>query len=159
MGENVRGNSSAHPLVHFLGGGLAGITSASATYPLDLVRTRLAAQVTWYFCELRENHQRYFSNLFFFHGMSGLDIIYIWLIELNPICQYFLFTLTLFIETYILFLCREVPCTTEASHMLSVPSVETKVSWVCTRGLEQHCWYIHNVLLLYFYHAMFLLLT
>lgn len=44
MGENVRGNSSAHPLVHFLGGGLAGITSASATYPLDLVRTRLAAQ-------------------------------------------------------------------------------------------------------------------
>ncbi|KAH7548161.1 hypothetical protein JRO89_XS14G0076000 [Xanthoceras sorbifolium] len=26
-------------------GGLAGITAASATYPLDLVRTRLAAQV------------------------------------------------------------------------------------------------------------------
>jgi len=46
MGENVRGNSSANPLVHFVGGGLAGITAASATYPLDLVRTRLAAQVS-----------------------------------------------------------------------------------------------------------------
>ncbi|XP_021803735.1 mitochondrial substrate carrier family protein B-like [Prunus avium] len=30
--------------VHFLGGGMAGLTAASATYPLDLVRTRLAAQ-------------------------------------------------------------------------------------------------------------------
>ncbi|XP_057971047.1 uncharacterized protein LOC131159868 [Malania oleifera] len=30
--------------VHFVGGGLAGITAASVTYPLDLVRTRLAAQ-------------------------------------------------------------------------------------------------------------------
>ncbi|KAF5729625.1 hypothetical protein HS088_TW21G01792 [Tripterygium wilfordii] len=30
--------------VHFIGGGLAGITAASTTYPLDLVRTRLAAQ-------------------------------------------------------------------------------------------------------------------
>ncbi|KAL8508991.1 hypothetical protein ACS0TY_016252 [Phlomoides rotata] len=30
--------------VHFVGGGLAGITAASATYPLDLIRTRLAAQ-------------------------------------------------------------------------------------------------------------------
>ncbi|XP_020216978.1 mitochondrial substrate carrier family protein B [Cajanus cajan] len=44
MGENVNGNSSANLLVHFVGGGLAGITAASATYPLDLVRTRLAAQ-------------------------------------------------------------------------------------------------------------------
>ncbi|TKY63347.1 Mitochondrial substrate carrier family protein B [Spatholobus suberectus] len=44
MGENVSGNSSANLLVHFVGGGLAGITAASATYPLDLVRTRLAAQ-------------------------------------------------------------------------------------------------------------------
>lgn len=35
----------ADACVHFLGGGLAGITAASATYPLDLVRTRLAAQV------------------------------------------------------------------------------------------------------------------
>ncbi|XP_020553227.1 mitochondrial substrate carrier family protein B-like isoform X2 [Sesamum indicum] len=38
------GNPHAEIIVHFVGGGLAGITSASATYPLDLVRTRLAAQ-------------------------------------------------------------------------------------------------------------------
>ncbi|KAL2485180.1 Mitochondrial substrate carrier family protein [Abeliophyllum distichum] len=38
------GNASADILVHFVGGGLSGITAASATYPLDLVRTRLAAQ-------------------------------------------------------------------------------------------------------------------
>ncbi|CAA2971497.1 mitochondrial substrate carrier family B-like [Olea europaea subsp. europaea] len=38
------GNASAGILVHFVGGGLSGITAASATYPLDLVRTRLAAQ-------------------------------------------------------------------------------------------------------------------
>ncbi|GER54391.1 mitochondrial substrate carrier family protein [Striga asiatica] len=37
-------NPSADIFVHFVGGGLAGITAASATYPLDLVRTRLAAQ-------------------------------------------------------------------------------------------------------------------
>lgn len=36
---------SADICIHFVGGGLAGITSATATYPLDLVRTRLAAQV------------------------------------------------------------------------------------------------------------------
>ncbi|KAI4354576.1 hypothetical protein L6164_003426 [Bauhinia variegata] len=44
IGENHRGSATADPLVHFVGGGLAGITAASATYPLDLVRTRLAAQ-------------------------------------------------------------------------------------------------------------------
>ncbi|XP_022851022.1 mitochondrial substrate carrier family protein B-like isoform X2 [Olea europaea var. sylvestris] len=38
------GNASADILMHFMGGGLSGITAASATYPLDLVRTRLAAQ-------------------------------------------------------------------------------------------------------------------
>lgn len=32
--------------LRLLGGGLAGITAASMTYPLDLVRTRLAAQVS-----------------------------------------------------------------------------------------------------------------
>lgn len=42
--ENHRENVSANLCVHFLGGGLAGITAASVTYPLDLVRTRLAAQ-------------------------------------------------------------------------------------------------------------------
>ncbi|ONK76877.1 uncharacterized protein A4U43_C02F780 [Asparagus officinalis] len=35
---------SADVGVRLLGGGLAGITAASITYPLDLVRTRLAAQ-------------------------------------------------------------------------------------------------------------------
>ncbi|KAK9986430.1 hypothetical protein SO802_031381 [Lithocarpus litseifolius] len=44
LGENRRGNMSSDVCVHFVGGGLAGITAASATYPLDLVRTRLAAQ-------------------------------------------------------------------------------------------------------------------
>ncbi|XVE99656.1 hypothetical protein REPUB_Repub03eG0218400 [Reevesia pubescens] len=43
-------NMSANLCIHFIGGGLAGITAASAMYPLDLVRTRLAAQtnVTYY---------------------------------------------------------------------------------------------------------------
>lgn len=43
--ENHRENIAGNMVVHFMGGGLAGITAASATYPLDLVRTRLAAQV------------------------------------------------------------------------------------------------------------------
>ncbi|XVF08177.1 hypothetical protein REPUB_Repub06bG0203500 [Reevesia pubescens] len=42
--QNQRGNASADLCVHFVGGGLAGMTAASTTYPLDLVRTRLAAQ-------------------------------------------------------------------------------------------------------------------
>ncbi|OMO76592.1 Mitochondrial carrier protein [Corchorus olitorius] len=42
--ESHGGNMSADLCIHFFGGGLAGITAASATYPLDLVRTRLAAQ-------------------------------------------------------------------------------------------------------------------
>ncbi|XP_021813818.1 mitochondrial substrate carrier family protein B-like isoform X2 [Prunus avium] len=42
--ENHRENLSTDLCVHFVGGGLAGITAASVTYPLDLVRTRLAAQ-------------------------------------------------------------------------------------------------------------------
>lgn len=37
-------NASKDLFVHFVGGGLAGMTATSATYPLDLVRTRLAAQ-------------------------------------------------------------------------------------------------------------------
>lgn len=32
------------PLKRLLAGGMAGITSVTATYPLDLVRTRLSAQ-------------------------------------------------------------------------------------------------------------------
>ncbi|KAA0050390.1 mitochondrial substrate carrier family protein B isoform X1 [Cucumis melo var. makuwa] len=42
--DRRKDHMSADLLVHFLGGGLAGITAASSTYPLDLVRTRLAAQ-------------------------------------------------------------------------------------------------------------------
>ncbi|KAG4127868.1 hypothetical protein ERO13_D10G237300v2 [Gossypium hirsutum] len=42
--ENHGKSMSADICIHFVAGGLAGITAASATYPLDLVRTRLAAQ-------------------------------------------------------------------------------------------------------------------
>ncbi|VVB05600.1 unnamed protein product [Arabis nemorensis] len=42
--QRYKGNASLDVLVHFVSGGLAGITAASATYPLDLVRTRLSAQ-------------------------------------------------------------------------------------------------------------------
>ncbi|XP_057475116.1 uncharacterized protein LOC130763205 isoform X1 [Actinidia eriantha] len=42
--ESQRENISADIFVRLVGGGLAGITAASVTYPLDLVRTRLAAQ-------------------------------------------------------------------------------------------------------------------
>lgn len=45
FGEDLRGNATTDMCVHFLGGGMAGITAASVTYPLDLVRTRLSAQV------------------------------------------------------------------------------------------------------------------
>ncbi|KAI3458642.1 hypothetical protein Pfo_015305 [Paulownia fortunei] len=40
QGENI----SADLCIRLVGGGLAGVTAASVTYPLDLVRTRLAAQ-------------------------------------------------------------------------------------------------------------------
>ncbi|KAI4384505.1 hypothetical protein MLD38_002651 [Melastoma candidum] len=42
--ESYRGNATADLGIHFFGGGMAGITAATTTYPLDLVRTRLAAQ-------------------------------------------------------------------------------------------------------------------
>ncbi|XP_038678872.1 mitochondrial substrate carrier family protein B-like isoform X2 [Tripterygium wilfordii] len=41
---NHKENKGADLFVHFVGGGLSGMTAASTTYPLDLVRTRLAAQ-------------------------------------------------------------------------------------------------------------------
>nr|XP_043628760.1 mitochondrial substrate carrier family protein B-like [Erigeron canadensis]XP_043628761.1 mitochondrial substrate carrier family protein B-like [Erigeron canadensis] len=41
---NNSGNAAADACVHFVGGGMSGITAATATYPLDLVRTRLSAQ-------------------------------------------------------------------------------------------------------------------
>ncbi|KAI4324446.1 hypothetical protein MLD38_029937 [Melastoma candidum] len=44
IGDDYKRNAGAALCVQFVGGGLAGITAASATYPLDLVRTRLAAQ-------------------------------------------------------------------------------------------------------------------
>lgn len=43
--QSNKDNVSADLCIHFVGGGLAGITAATSTYPLDLVRTRLAAQV------------------------------------------------------------------------------------------------------------------
>ncbi|XP_020202265.1 mitochondrial substrate carrier family protein V isoform X2 [Cajanus cajan] len=45
--QSHRDNVSADLCVHFVGGGLAGITAATSTYPLDLVRTRLAAQTNF----------------------------------------------------------------------------------------------------------------
>ncbi|CAO2193590.1 unnamed protein product [Urochloa humidicola] len=47
-------------VVRLLGGGLAGITSASITYPLDVVRTRLATQKT----------TRYYKGIF--HTVSTI---------------------------------------------------------------------------------------
>ncbi|KMT18414.1 hypothetical protein BVRB_2g025610 isoform A [Beta vulgaris subsp. vulgaris] len=48
--ESTSENLSAHIFVRLAGGFLAGVTAAAATYPLDLVRTRLACQtnVTYY---------------------------------------------------------------------------------------------------------------
>ncbi|OIW02700.1 hypothetical protein TanjilG_29476 [Lupinus angustifolius] len=42
--QSHRDKASSDLCIHFFGGGLAGITAAASTYPLDLVRTRLAAQ-------------------------------------------------------------------------------------------------------------------
>ena len=50
--KRFKGNASLDVLVHFVSGGLAGMTAASATYPLDLVRTRLSAQVIVLFITL-----------------------------------------------------------------------------------------------------------
>ncbi|KAH6762045.1 Mitochondrial substrate carrier family protein [Perilla frutescens var. hirtella] len=59
--EDHGGHSHGDTFVHFVGGGLAGMTAASATYPLDLVRTRLAAQ----------------RNVIYYHGIRhALHTIY-----------------------------------------------------------------------------------
>ncbi|KAK7361908.1 hypothetical protein VNO77_04000 [Canavalia gladiata] len=55
MGENLRGNSSANPFVHVVG-------DASAKYPLDLVRTRLA-----------ESHHPYLAHSTSSEGGVSLD--------------------------------------------------------------------------------------
>ncbi|KAG9130793.1 hypothetical protein Leryth_020019 [Lithospermum erythrorhizon] len=44
LGVENQSNLSADFCIRLIGGGLAGVTAASVTYPLDLVRTRLAAQ-------------------------------------------------------------------------------------------------------------------
>ncbi|KAL6541806.1 hypothetical protein OROGR_011292 [Orobanche gracilis] len=44
LGVSQGDNISADLCIRLLGGGLAGVTAAYVTYPLDLVRTRLAAQ-------------------------------------------------------------------------------------------------------------------
>lgn len=43
--ERYKENISTDLGIRLLGGGAAGVTAATFTYPLDLVRTRLAAQV------------------------------------------------------------------------------------------------------------------
>jgi hypothetical protein len=48
-GLEKNGGLGADVGVRLLGGGLSGITAASMTYPLDLVRTRLAAQVRCFY--------------------------------------------------------------------------------------------------------------
>lgn len=61
LGEKHRGNTGADLFVHFVAGGLSGITAAAATYPLDLVRTRFAAQVFTNCCELRNFRSSVFA--------------------------------------------------------------------------------------------------
>lgn len=57
-----------------------------------------------------------------------------------------------------MFLCREVPHTTGASHMLLLPFAETKGSWVSTKDLELHCWYAHDVFSIPFSFFMLMIL-
>ena len=51
------------PLHRLLCGGLAGITSVTATYPLDIVRTRLSIQSAS-FAELQNNPSKRFPGMF-----------------------------------------------------------------------------------------------
>lgn len=149
MGENYRGSSSANLFVHFMGGGLAGVTSASATYPLDLVRTRLAAQVISNFCSWKLLGTLFMPSVVCMNEFALFYVVVV--VWLNQIHSSFNVEDW---DSYFMFLCREVPFTTEASHMLSVPSVEMKVSWVCTRDLEQHCWYDHDKYFLLFFTSL-----
>ncbi|XP_075989688.1 dephosphocoenzyme A carrier [Anticarsia gemmatalis] len=42
LGVDTPASAKAHPLLHLMAGSLAGVTSQSATYPLDLARARMA---------------------------------------------------------------------------------------------------------------------
>lgn len=60
--------------VHFISGGLSGVTAASATYPLDLIRTRLAAQVNKQTLqEFTFAHVHVFIYLYRFDRLYGLQ--------------------------------------------------------------------------------------
>ncbi|KAK1402005.1 hypothetical protein POM88_001610 [Heracleum sosnowskyi] len=72
--ESRPGNVGADMGVHFICGGLAGITAASATYPLDLIRTRLSAQLTFHSLNLSRSAYRSISlkpDLFDAYTISG----------------------------------------------------------------------------------------
>jgi hypothetical protein len=69
-------------VVRLLGGGLAGITAASVTYPLDVVRTRLAAQVMPCVNNITNLYQ---SNiLFWFSIYHLLHCVALWTSVLQP---------------------------------------------------------------------------
>lgn len=62
-GLEKNGGFGADVGVRLIGGGLSGITAASMTYPLDLVRTRLAAQVSYCYqswIKFGKNHSKMF---------------------------------------------------------------------------------------------------
>lgn len=61
--DKHRDSVTADVCVRLFGGGLAGITAASMTYPLDLVRTRLAAQVIILFIFDSQKHNSIFLTL------------------------------------------------------------------------------------------------
>lgn len=69
--DNRPGNVGADMGVHFICGGLAGITAASATYPLDLIRTRLSAQV-----KKCTSHDFRFADVFVYHPCIRLYRLY-----------------------------------------------------------------------------------
>ena len=58
--------------MHFAASGSAGITAASATYPLDLVRTRLTAQVK--IISLKAKVAFSFSSAYHSHLLGFLSI-------------------------------------------------------------------------------------
>jgi hypothetical protein len=80
-GLEKNGGFGADVGVRLLGGGLSGITAASMTYPLDLVRTRLAAQVRYcYQCWIKfcKNYSKMFR----------CKINLIGKIDIHLICRY-----------------------------------------------------------------------